>query len=159
MEAFIAHTEVASIALQSANGYDTITRFSPYRTSLGYSPTQLLNRYYQFSIPLGIEYRVLGSKNLSLNIAGSVQPTYLLQTDSYLLSTNFKNYATSTGMQRNWNINTSIEAFLQMSSGQFSWRFGPQFRYQQLPTYINAYPIKEYLLDYGFKIGVSRSFK
>jgi hypothetical protein len=110
-------------------------------------------------MPLGLEYTITGSENISLNVAGSVQPTYMLASKSYLITTNFKNYTESEGMLRKWNLNTNIEAFLKLKSGNFSWQFGPQFRYQQKSTFIKAYPINEHLIDYGFKIGVSKIIK
>lgn len=159
IEAFKSRTEVATIALQTSTGVDSVTKYSFYRTTNGYASAQLINRYYQLSVPIGLEWEVVGSRNVALNIAASVQPTYIVNRNAYLISTNFKNYAESGGMLRNWNINTSIEAFVNFKSGDFKWQLGPQLRFQNLPTFIKAYPIKEHLMDYGLKIGVSKTIQ
>jgi hypothetical protein len=159
IEAYSAPYEVATIALMSNSGMDSVTRLSTYRTSSGNYLTQISNRYYQISIPVGLQLRVLGSKNVGLNVAGSVQPTYTLNKNAYLLSNDFKNYAQSGAIMRNWNVNTSVEAFLSVRSGTYQWQIGPQFRYQQLPTFSDKYPIKEHLMDYGVKIGVAKSIQ
>lgn len=156
MEAFASNAEVATIALQRTSGVDSVVRYSYYRTTNGITPTEIVNRYYQLSMPVGVEWEVIGSKNISFNIAAAVQPTYNLNQDSYLISTNFKNYTESGSILRNWNLNTNIEAFINFKNGDYRWQIGPQFRYQQLSSFIKAYPIKENLLDYGLKIGVSK---
>ena len=116
-----------------------------------------MNRYYQLSLPIGIEWEILGNKLIQLNVAGTIQPTYLLNRNAYLLSTNFKNYTESPEMIRKWNINSNIEAFLSLKAGTFKWQLGPQLRYQPYSTFIPQYSIKEHLLDYGIKLGLSKS--
>ena len=142
IEAFMANPELTTIALQTSSGVDTVNRSSIYRTSNGFSSTELINRYYQLSVPFGVEMRVVSFKDFSFNVAASVQPTYTLNNNAYLLSTDFKNYAESGTMLRNWNINTNIEAFLNFETGDFKWQLGPQFRYQQLPTFTHSIPYK-----------------
>jgi hypothetical protein len=36
---------------------------------------------------------------------------------------------------------------------------GPQMRYQLLSSYKEDYPIREHLVDYGFKIGIQKTLK
>lgn len=156
IEAYRSSVEPASIALVTAAGIDSINTFSIYRTNNGYGSAELVNRYYQIAAPLGIEWEIIGNKNLQLNIAGNIQPTYLLNKNAYLLSTNYKNYTESKGMINSWNLNSNIEAFLSFKVGDFKWQLGPQLRYQHFSTYISPYPIKEHLMDYGFKLGVSK---
>jgi hypothetical protein len=36
---------------------------------------------------------------------------------------------------------------------------GPQVRYQVLSSYKDKYPIREYLIDYGFKLGIQKTLK
>lgn len=156
IEAYRSSTELASIALISNNGFDTVNTYAIYRTRNGYDPAELVNRYYQLSIPIGIEWEIIGNKKVQLNVAGSIQPTYLLNNNAYLLTTNFKNYTESPDMVRRWNINSNIETFISIKAGDYKWQLGPQLRYQPYSTFIRQYPIKEHLLDYGFKLGVSK---
>ena len=159
IEAFKSSTELTSIALLSNSGVDTINTYAIYRNNNGNYSTELVNRYYQFSIPVGIVWEVLGNKKIQFNVAANIQPTYTFNSNSYVLSTNFKNYTDNGGMLRNWTINSNIETYLSLKVGEYKWQLGPQLRYQHLPTFITEYPIRENLMDYGFKIGVSRQIK
>jgi hypothetical protein len=156
IEAFRSTREQASIALITNSRTDTINASSFYRTNNGYTPAELTNRYFQLAVPMGLEWEVIGNKNLQLNIAGSIQPTYLLNKNAYVLSSDFKNYAKGSNMINSWNINSSIETFISLKVGDYKWQLGPQVRYQHLPTFIRQYPIKEHLIDYGIKLGVSK---
>jgi len=158
IEAYRSNTELSSIALVGNNRIDTINTLAIYRNNNGSYPAELVNRYYQFSIPVGIEWEIIGNKRVQLNVAGSIQPTYLLNHNAYLLSTNFKNYSENPDMVRSFNINSNIETFISIKSGAFKWQIGPQLRYQPYSTFIPQYPIKEHLLDYGIKLGLSKTF-
>jgi long-subunit fatty acid transport protein len=77
----------------------------------------------------------------------------------YLISTDYKYYANGASFFRKWNVNTALNLnFSYKINNGTKLYFGPQVRYQHLPTYNNAYPIKEYRLDYGLKIGFIKGF-
>ena len=155
IEAYRSSSEIADIALSNGNQLDTISTIAIYRTNNGLYSTKLLNRYYQICIPIGLEYQILGNTKIQWNIAGSLQPTYLVNRNAYMISTNFKNYTESPEMVRRWNLNSTLETFVSFKSGGLKWQVGPQVRYQPYSTFIRQYSIKEHLLDYGVKVGVS----
>ncbi len=161
INAYSTSTEPAIISLNSFNGYsyNTITTYTDIRNFGGTSPKQIQNRYYQLSMPVGLEMRVMGNKKLQLNIGGSIQPTYLFNKDIYMLTTDYTNYAKEPSLIRRWNINGGIEAFLSYDMGAFRIQLGPQFRYQFLSTYSSQYPLKENLMEYGIKIGISKTIR
>ncbi len=160
MEAYMATTEVATIGLiNRSGGIDSVGSYAVYRNSNGYKPTELVNRYYQVSMPVGLQWQVLGNRNVQLHVAATVQPTYFLNRNTYLISTDYQNYTQNRDIVRPWNINAGLETFISLKSGDFRWQLGPQVRYQNLPTFIKAYPIREYLVDYGVKLGVSTTIK
>jgi hypothetical protein len=159
IEAFLSTNDLATIAYFSGGRIDSLVAFSSYRVSGGYESTELENRYYQVSIPIGLEYEVAGNKNIQLKIAAAIQPTYMISDNAFLISTDFKNYIESPEMTRKWNMNANVETFLSIKSGSYKWQFGPQFRYQLRPTSLDKYPIREYLMDYGVKIGVTKSLQ
>ena len=159
IEAYRSSTELASIALIGDHGIDTINTVAVYRNNNGYSPAELVNRYYQLAIPIGVEWEIIGNKRIRLNVAGSIQPTYLINHNAYILSTNFKNYSENPEMVRSFNINSNIETFISFKVGDFKWQLGPQLRYQPYSTFIREYPIKEHLMDYGIKFGLSKTFR
>ena len=160
IKAYKFYFEKASIALNSVSSPgDTLTSYTSFRNFGGYSPEQLQNQYLQVSMPIGAELKLLGNKNLRFSIAGTVQPSYLLFNDTYLLSTDYVNYAKQPSLVRKWNVHTSVEAFVSYRLGGVTWQFGPQFRYQLLSSYTDRYPIKEYLMEYGVKVGISKTLR
>ena len=133
--------------------------FSTYNNNAGYKSEQLNNQTYQVSIPIGIQWEVLKGNRVGLNAEASVQPTYSINNSTFLLSTDYKNYTDGNGLLRKWNINTSVGINFSYKSGANLWQIGPQVRFQHLPSYNDQYPIKEHLLDYGIRLGITRQWK
>ena len=161
IQAFSSSTsEPAVIALNSSYGIATgqVTAYTRYRNFDGKTVENLNNQYFQLSVPLGLEINLLGNEKLQVGVAGTVQPTYLLNRNIYLITTDFK-YATEPSLVRKWNINTSAEAFISYKAGDLKWQVGPQLRYQLLSSYIKEYPIRENLFQYGIKIGVTKTIR
>ena len=158
IDAFKYHTEKASIALNNSQVHDTVSGYTDIRNFSGYAPEQLQNKYLQLSLPVGIEIKLLGRKKLQFSVAGGVQPTFLLTSTSYLISSDYKNYIQSPDLARNFNVHTNFEAFVSYTTGGLRWQIGPQFRSQLLSSYSNQYRVREYLTEYGIKFGVTKSF-
>jgi antitoxin component of MazEF toxin-antitoxin module len=138
-------------------GNAEINAISNHRSKNGYSQTWLKNLHAMISVPIGAEITILGNQNISLNVGGSIQPTYILRHDAYMLSTNLNNYAKENSLNRNFNINTAAEVFISVQKFGFKWTMGPQIRYQIFSSYKKEYPIIEHLKDFGFKIGLSKT--
>lgn len=152
-----AHSsERVNVAL---NGHDTLRTFSPYRNLKGYYPVTLSNSYQELSIPLSISWKGWQHNRLAWHVSASFQPTLALSKDVFLISTDFKNYVDGSSLIRSWNINTSFETYISYRMGDFEWQIGPQFRYQQFSTFKKEYPVREFLLDYGIKIGFTTPIK
>ncbi|MEO6314183.1 MAG: hypothetical protein ABIU63_06700 [Chitinophagaceae bacterium] len=158
IDAYKYSTEKASIALNGSPLHDTLSGYTNIRNFSGYAPEQLQNKYLQLSLPVGIEIKLLGEKNLQFSIAGGIQPTFLLTSTSYLISSDYKNYIQSPDLARGFNVHTNFEAFVSYKVGGLKWQVGPQFRSQLLSSYSNEYRVREYLTEYGIKFGVTRSF-
>lgn len=118
----------------------------------------LYNDYYQLSAPIGFDLRILGNERLQFNIGATIQPSYLFNTDSYVLSSDYSSYTKEPSAFRRWNLAGGVEAFLTYQSGPIRWQIGPEFRYQLFPTYLsgNPNPISENLKGYGIKIGMTK---
>ncbi len=159
IETFQSYNDLTSLSLINNRGIETISFYSPYNNNTGYKKTQLDNKVYQLSIPIGIQWDIIQGKHLGINTEASIQPTFTLNNNTYLLSTDYKHYTGGDEFMRKWNINTSVGFNLTYRSGAASWQIGPQIRYQHLPTYSNLYPIKEYLMDYGIKLGYTHQIK
>jgi hypothetical protein len=153
-------SEPATIALNSNWGIATgeLTTYTRYRNFGGDAAEDLHNQYFQLSVPLGLEINLLGNEKIQVGVGGTVQPTYLLNRNSYLLTADYK-YATEPSLVRKWNVNTSAEAFISYKTGDLKWQVGPQMRYQLFSSYIKKYPIVENLFNYGIKIGVTKTIR
>ena len=154
IKAFTHPSEVAIISLDAGNGNNSISTLTNYRNFSGNKASWLHNLYVSASLPVGAQLKLMGNKRTSLNIGGTVQPTYILNDRAYLISTDYKNYAEIPWLVRRWNLSTSFEAFAGYTTGKVKWKIGPQVRYQWLSSFQEKYPVKEHLFDYGLKVGV-----
>jgi hypothetical protein len=153
--------ERATIALNPYYGYytDSLTAYTSISNLGGKKQETLNNEYYHISMPVGFELRLMGNGRLQLNIAATIQPTYLLNTNSYLLTTDYSNYTRQPSLFRRWNVNGGVEAFISYKTGSLRWQIGPELRYQLFSTYNNQYAIREHLKEYGLKIGISKTIR
>ena len=157
--AYFHPTEVATIALNSGNGGDSIIALSNYRNSNSYSPNWLENFYFQVSLPIGAEIILFGNNKAQWGIAGTIQPTYNLGERAYLITSDYKNYVKVPRLMRTWNLNTGVETFVSYSTGRIKWQVGPQVRYQHLSSFESDYPVKENLFNIGLKVGAKLNKK
>jgi hypothetical protein len=155
-----AYSYIPEIAPYGAGNFtQPINTVSYYRNFNGFDKTWLRNSHFMVSVPLGVELTVIGNKRVAFNIASTIQPTYVINNNAYLVSTNLKNYAQEPSLYRKWNVHAGGEAFMSINTGSVNWVVGPQVRYQILSSYKEKYPIKEHLIDFGFKIGVTKTLK
>ncbi len=156
IDAYAYDYEPANVAMIND---EPMNAYSRYRNTNGSEPVTLKNRYFELALPIAIDYKKHFSEKFAWGIAASIQPTYVFNKQPFLISTDYKNYTEGSTLLRNWNINTGVETYISYKMGKYKWQLGPQFRYQQLPTFSNKYPIKEFLLDYGLKIGFTKSLR
>lgn len=138
------------------NGYyypDSVVTFSAISNEQG-KATVLGNKYYQIGIPIGIEWTAVQLRNVNFNLAANVQPTYQINSNNYLLTSDYKNYVQAPGLLRRMNINAGVEATANFNAGRLQWQVGPQILYQTLPTQKANYSIHEHLIDYGIRVGI-----
>jgi hypothetical protein len=156
IKAYASKPQQATIALSSYYGYiiDSLTSYTSIGNFGGRTQQTINNDYYQLSAPVGFELRVLGNERLQFNIGATVQPSYLLNTNSYMLTSDYTGYTKQPSLLRRWNVSGALEAFLTYKVGNVRLQAGPEFRYQLLSTYTSQYPINENLKGYGFKIGI-----
>ncbi|HEV8285112.1 MAG TPA: hypothetical protein VGQ09_12430 [Chitinophagaceae bacterium] len=155
IKAFNYPLEVARIALRGNAGVDSFYTISTHRNFGGYKSDWLQNFYFEISMPVGIEVNLIGDEKVQFGVAGTIQPTYVLGDRAYLLSTDYKNYAEVPWLIRRWNASTALETFVSYSTGRMKWQVGPQVRYQLLSSFVDKYPVKENLFDFGLKVGIS----
>ena len=160
LRAYASKPEQATLAVVSKpSGTDSINVISTLQNFSGSGSSWFNNEYFQMSLPVGFEWGVLGNSTLRWNIAASAQPVYNFANNVYLLSTDFKRYGQDPSLIRKWNINAGVETYVSYNMGSFKWQAGPQLRYQLMSSYKSEYPVKEYLVDFGFKIGVTKTLR
>ena len=148
-------SEITTITLSTAaGGTNSISSLSTYRNTGSTKENWLHNLYFSASVPLGLEVKLLGNSKNYFGMSATAQPTYVLENETYLLSTDYRNYTEIPSLTRKWNLNAGFEMFAGFSAGHMDWRVGPQVRYQTMSSFQEKYPIKEHLFDFGLKLGV-----
>lgn len=148
---------IANLTFVNNNQLDSIALVTLVSNKAdGGKATEIDNKLYQFSIPIGFQWDVVHKGKMGLSLSASIQPTYTLNKSMYLISTDYKYYANGSSFIRKVNINSSFELNLNYKLKNATLFFGPQIRTQHLPTFNNFYPIKEYRIDYGFRIGFTK---
>jgi hypothetical protein len=159
IRAYNNYPELATISLNNRNSVQSVNTISTHRNFSSGQADWLKNTYLQFSAPVGMEVKLYGNDKVQFGVASTVQPTYLLGDKAYLISNDYKNYSQVPSLMRRWNVNTSLETFVAYSTGTLKWQIGPQVRYQLLSSFASKYPVKENLIDFGLKVGVSLNKK
>ncbi len=157
VEVFRAAPQIATVVL---NYSSTIQRVSSLNTDGNrYLMTEVANESYQVSIPVGLEVKLTGKQKLQWHMAANVQPTYLIAASGYLLTNDLKKYIKAPDLLSNLNLNTALETFLRWDVNNVQFQAGPQLRYQLFSNARGDYPIKEHLVDYGFRIGIVKTLR
>ena len=154
IKAFNNPTEIATIALNNGRRIESLNTVSNYRNFNGGKADWLKNFYFQVSLPVGAEMNLIKDEKIAFGIGSTIQPTYVLGDRAYLISSDYKNYSEVPWLIRRWNVNTSIETYVAYSTGKLNWQVGPQVRYQILSSFVDKYPVKENLFDFGLKVGI-----
>lgn len=159
INAFLYKDEPTSFTLDEGKFASTVNTVSSLRSIPGSQPLTIKNRYYQISMPLGLDWQIINRNKLNWGLAGSLQPTYTFDKQPLIITSNYKNYADGSPYVRDWNVNANLETYLGYSTGSYRWQIGPQIRYQLLPSLADKYPNREYLINYGIKVGVVKHLR
>ncbi len=116
-----------------------------------------VNRYYLLSVPVSVDWKAWKRGKFSVGVAAGVAPSYTFSKIPFVVASNNKSADGSSDLMRKWNINSNLESYFAYTTGKFKWQIGPQVSYQLLSTLNSNYPVKEHLINYGIKIGVTRS--
>ncbi|MEO6228658.1 MAG: hypothetical protein ABJB11_24515 [Ferruginibacter sp.] len=133
-------------------------RTTPYSNKAGLKEVNLHNQTFQVSIPVGLDFKILGNENMQWNVGVTVQPTYVIGGASYLLSSDRRNYVKESSMFNRFNLNAGFETFISYKSNGITYEIGPQFRSQMFSTNKN-FAIEEKLQNYGIKFGIIKTLK
>jgi hypothetical protein len=138
---------------------DSLYTYSVISNGTGHTSITLNNRYYQIGVPIGFEWTAVRLPKVDFNLAASIQPTYQLNTNNYLITSDYKSYVQAPRLLRRWNMNAGAELTANIRGGGVVWQVGPQILYQTLPTQKENYSIREHLVDYGLRIGIVKEIR
>lgn len=152
------HPTFAYLMLKDEHGGSPYAKsyITHYGNGQGQNQISLSNTSLQASIPVGLQYILWSNKNVKINITSSIGPSFVLKNDAYIISSDGRNYVNDPTLLRKFNLAGDLGSFVTFSSSKIKWQVGPTVRYQMLSTYRNVYPLKEHLIDYGIRIGISR---
>ncbi len=132
---------------------------TPYSNKSGLEAIKLHNETFQFSLPIGADLKLAGNEKIQWNIGATIQPTFVIGGKNYLISSDYRNFVKEPSLLSRWNLNAGFETFITFKSNGLTWQIGPQFRRQLFSTNSKQYVMEEKLLNYGFKVGVSKLIK
>ncbi|MEQ1553399.1 MAG: hypothetical protein ABL929_04420 [Ferruginibacter sp.] len=132
-------------------------RSSIYATAIGNATLNRSN--IQVSLPIGADIVLLGNEKIKWYAGASIQPTYVVNNNAFVISSDSKYYVYEKSLQRKLNFNTAVETYLSFKTESgVIFNVGPQVRYQILSSYKKMYNYSEKLYNVGIKIGISTSF-
>jgi hypothetical protein len=152
------HPMLATLILNTdvPSQYNVYSTVSNYGNGTGNENSKLKNYSIQASIPIGLQYSFGENENYKFDAEATFQPSAIIKSNAYMLSTDGKNYLTDPYIYRKWNMSTNFGTYISFRSESYKWQVGPQIRYQMLSTYSKSYPIREHLINYGLRLGISR---
>jgi len=127
-----------------------------YGNGQGQNQISLSNYSLQFSLPVGMQYALFENSKIKINLASTIEPSLILKSNAFIISSDGRYYVNDPNLIRKLNLSGNLGSFITFKSNKINWLVGPSIRYQLLSTYQKNYPIKEHLIDYGIRIGISK---
>ena len=151
------HPTFANLFLKDPATGDVYSKsyITHYGNGTGQTVVSVRNYSLQGSLPVGLQYEFAGSDKIKFNTYANFEPSLVIKSNAYILSSDGNNYINDPDLLRKFNMNSNFGAFITFNSAKFKWQIGPNVRYQWLSTYKKDYPIQEHLIDYGIRIGIS----
>jgi hypothetical protein len=151
------HPISTSLTMNTNNGgaYE-VFRTTAYSNTYGLNPVKLHNETYQVSIPFGADLRLFSSNKISWYAGAALQPTWIVFGNSYLVSSDRRNYIKDNSMLNRFNMNAAFETYVSFKTDTYTWQIGPQYRSQLFSTNNKTYSVEERLVNFGLKIGVTK---
>lgn len=144
------------VSTSPVSGFEATSQMS---NTEGNKPKKLMNENVQLSVPIGLDYEIIKSKKISFHAAGTMQPGFTMRASGYMITSNYKNYIQDEKLFRRFNLQSALESYIKIHAGSIDVHAGPQFRYQILSNTMDSYPVKEHLVEYGFKIGLIKHIR
>lgn len=158
IKADFVHPTFASVTFVNREGALSNKSYMTYYGNKGNAGKMNLNNYrLTLSVPLGVDWKVYENDNVRVIVMSAVEPLALLDANSFVVSSDTRNFVEDPDLLRRFNVNGNIGTLIDFKGSRVNWSMGPVFSYQILSSYQNIYPIREHLVNYGFRIGVKKS--
>ena len=152
----LVHPTFGNLILQDKSGTYAKSYLTHYGNGQSPSQISLINYNLQACVPVGLQFNIWNNKNIAIDIASVIAPSYVLKGNAYIISSDNRYYINDPTLIRKFNLAASFGSYITFKANKIKWHIGPDFRYQLLSTYKNIYTNKEHFLDYGIRIGISR---
>lgn len=151
------HPSLTSVTFQDADGNLFVKNYmTHYGNGKGAGKFGISNYNLQFSIPVGLQWNLWGNDDIKVSVVSTIEPFLVLGSRAYVLSGDGNNYVNDPDLIRRMNLSGNFGSMISFEGAGVNWHIGPNVRYQILSTYHNIYPIREHLINYGLKIGISK---
>jgi hypothetical protein len=152
------HPTFATLTLKDPSSGSEFSKsyITHYGDGTGQTAITLHNYNWQLSVPVGMQYEIGGSDKIRFSAGANIEPSLVIKSNAYILSSDGRNYVNDPSLLRKWNLSSNFDAFMSFKAGKYNWNIGPNVRYQWLSTYQKSYTVKEHLIDYGIRIAISK---
>ncbi len=152
----LAHPSLASVTFRDSKGNLFTKNYMSYYGNSNNGSLKITNYNMQFAIPVGLQWTLFEEDNVKVSVVSTVEPYLVLGSQAYILAGDGKKFVNDPDLIRRVNLNGTFGSVVTFSSHKINWNIGPSIRYQVLSTYQNIYPIREHLINYGLRIGISK---
>ena len=153
----LVHPTFASLVLTDNSGNLYAKNYiTHYGNGESQSQFPLINYRLETGVPIGLQYMVWKNDKLEIDINSVVEPTFVLKSDAYTISSDGRNYVNDPDLIRKVNLDGKFGTYLSFYSKNIKWHIGPDIRYQMFSSYKDFYPTQEHFVNYGIRIGISR---
>lgn len=158
IKADFVHPTFATVTFVNREGALSNKSYMTYYGNKGNAGKMNLNNFrLTLSVPLGVDWKVYENDNVRVIVMSAVEPLALLDANSFVVSSDTRNFVEDPDLLRRFNVNGNIGTLINFKGSRVNWSMGPVFSYQILSSYQNTYPVREHLVNYGFRIGVKKS--
>ena len=151
-----SHPVATSITLKQEDQFVQSARATAFSNFGGISAVILHNQTYQISLPIGVDFKIAGNDVLQWNVGATIQPSFVFGGQSYLISSDKRNFIKESALLNKLNVNAGFETFISYKMSGFTLQVGPQFRKQIFTTNNKEYTTQEKLNNYGIKFGITK---
>lgn len=153
----LVHPTFTTLTLRDNSGLDySKTYITHYGNGITQNQISLLNYSLQASIPVGLQYNIWQNKNIQINLASTIDVSTVLKSNAHIISSDDRFYVRDPLLSRKVNMGANFNPNIVISGQKVKWHVGPNIHYRLFSTYNDSYLIKEHLVDYGIRIGISK---